>query len=87
MPYELHNDTPIFVLASAGMRRSLRDDADLVLGDFQADVNDQSFMFSESWTWVLNGREEAYGCVALKYKRESFGKFGSTYQKNHSQPP
>ncbi|KAJ1439083.1 Nucleoside phosphatase GDA1/CD39 [Sesbania bispinosa] len=73
VPHEMHSDTPIFVLATAGMRRLSRDDADLVLRDVEAVVKDHSFMFSKSWIRVLSGREEAYyGWVALNYKMGSF---------------
>lgn len=73
VPREMHGDTPIFVLATAGLRRLRRDDAQRVLGDVGGVVKDHSFVFSRSWIRVLSGREEAYyGWVALNYKMGSF---------------
>lgn len=73
VPHELHSEAPIFVLATAGLRRLQRDDALRVLGDVEAVVKDHSFMFSKSWIRVLSGKEEAYyGWVALNYKMGSF---------------
>ncbi|GAU47594.1 hypothetical protein TSUD_186060 [Trifolium subterraneum] len=73
VPSEMHRDTPIFVLATAGMRRIKRDDAFRVLEDVETVVKDHSFMFDKRWIRVLSGREEAYyGWVALNYKMGSF---------------
>lgn len=76
VPHERHGDTPVFVLATAGLRRLPIDDADSVLGDVEAVLNDHSFMYRRSWIRVLSGREEAYyGWVALNYKMGSFGSY------------
>lgn len=73
VPREMHRETPIFVLATAGLRRIPKDDAFRVLKDVEAVVKDHSFMFDMRWIRVLSGREEAYyGWVALNYKMGSF---------------
>lgn len=73
VPRKMHGDTPIFVLATAGMRRIQRDDVFRVLEDVEAVAKDHSFMFDKRWIRVLSGREEAYyGWVALNYKMGSF---------------
>lgn len=73
VPREMRGDTPVFVLATAGLRRLPREEADWVLADVEAVVKDHSFMFSKSWIRVLSGREEAYyGWVALNYKLGGF---------------
>lgn len=73
VPHERHRDTPIFVLATAGLRRLASSDAEQVLGDVEAVVKDHSFMYRRSWIRVLSGSEEAYyGWVALNYKMGSF---------------
>ncbi|KAI9087549.1 hypothetical protein K1719_030419 [Acacia pycnantha] len=73
VPRERHKDTPIFVLATAGLRRLTSSDAEQVLEDVEAVVKDHSFMYRKSWIRVLSGREEAYyGWVALNYKIGSF---------------
>ncbi|XP_028778303.1 probable apyrase 7 isoform X2 [Neltuma alba] len=73
VPRERHKDTPIFVLATAGLRRLASSDAEQVLEDVEAVVKDHSFMYKNSWIRVLSGIEEAYyGWVALNYKMGSF---------------
>lgn len=69
VPLERHGDTPIFVLATAGLRRLADEDARLVLDDVEAVLKEQSFLYKKSWIKVLSGKEEAYyGWVALNYK-------------------
>ncbi|KAK7330515.1 hypothetical protein VNO77_24710 [Canavalia gladiata] len=76
VPREMHSHTPVFVLATAGLRRLPGDDANRILGDVEAVVKDHSFMFKRSWIRVLSGREEAYyGWVALNYKMGSFDNY------------
>lgn len=76
VPHARHGDTPVFVLATAGLRRLTTEDANRVLGDVEAVLNDHSFMYRKSWIRVLTGREEAYyGWVALNYKMGSFGSY------------
>ncbi|KAL2961324.1 hypothetical protein AAZX31_17G084800 [Glycine max] len=73
VPREMHRKTPVFVLATAGLRRLPGLEAEWVLGEVEAVVKDHNFMFSKSWIRVLSGREEAYyGWVALNYKMGSF---------------
>ncbi|XP_052182883.1 probable apyrase 7 isoform X2 [Diospyros lotus] len=76
VPPERHGDTPIFVLATAGLRRLSREDARRVLEDVEAIVKEHSFVYRKSWIRILSGKEEAYyGWVALNYKLGSFNKF------------
>ncbi|PRQ17271.1 putative nucleoside diphosphate phosphatase [Rosa chinensis] len=80
VPVERHDDTPIFVLATAGLRRLPVEDARRVLDDVDAVVKQHSFFHKKSWIRVLSGKEEAYyGWVALNYKMGSF--------RNHSRLP
>ncbi|KAL5544146.1 hypothetical protein UlMin_007930 [Ulmus minor] len=79
VPLERHSSTPIFVLATAGLRRLGVEDARQVLVDVEAVVKEHSFSYKKSWIRVLSGKEEAYyGWVALNYK----GRF-----MNHSRLP
>ncbi|XP_031287687.1 probable apyrase 7 [Pistacia vera] len=72
VPPERHGDTPVFVLATAGLRRLVVEDARLVLDDVEAVVKEHSFLYKKSWIRVLSGKEEAYyGWVALNYKMGS----------------
>ncbi|WOH10566.1 hypothetical protein DCAR_0730035 [Daucus carota subsp. sativus] len=74
VPLERHGETPIFVLATAGLRRLQADDAKKILKDVEDVVTGHGFMFKESWIRVLSGKEEAYyGWVALNYQMGIFG--------------
>ncbi|KAL4344659.1 hypothetical protein HN51_062802 [Arachis hypogaea] len=73
IPREMHRETPVFVLATAGLRRLPGSDAVRVLEDVEVVVKGHSFMCRKSWIRVLSGREEAYyGWVALNYKMGRF---------------
>ncbi|KAJ4840190.1 hypothetical protein Tsubulata_002938 [Turnera subulata] len=74
VPRERHKETPIFVLATAGLRRLQIEDARRVLDDVEEVVREHSFVYRRSWIRVLSGKEEAYyGWVALNYKMGSLG--------------
>lgn len=74
VPLEKQEETPIFVLATAGLRRLTVEDARWLLDDVEAVVKEHSFMYKKSWIRVLSGKEEAYyGWVALNYKMGSLG--------------
>ena len=60
VPPERHGDTPIFVLATAGLRRLLEKDATWVLDNVEAVVKEHAFMYRKSSIRVLSGKEEAY---------------------------
>ncbi|KAK4437301.1 putative apyrase 7 [Sesamum alatum] len=75
VPLERRAATPIFVLATAGMRRLVAEEAKRVLGDVKNVVKEHGFLYRKSWVRVLSGKEEAYyGWVALNYKMGVFGK-------------
>ncbi|XP_040871735.1 probable apyrase 7 [Glycine max] len=72
----MQGKTPVFVLATAELRRLPREEASRVLGDVEAVVKDHNFMFSKSWIRFLSGREEAYyGWVALNHKMGMFDSY------------
>ncbi|KAL4281796.1 hypothetical protein GQ457_03G012380 [Hibiscus cannabinus] len=82
VPPERHGDTPIIVLATAGLRRSVARDAKQVLDDVEIVLREHSFVYTKNWIRVLTGKEEAYyGWVALNYKMGSLGNSskGSTF--------
>lgn len=73
VPLDRRAATPIFVLATAGMRRLAAEDAARVLDDVENVVKDHGFLHRKSWIRVLSGKEEAYyGWVALNYKMGVF---------------
>ncbi|CAI9280401.1 unnamed protein product [Lactuca saligna] len=68
VPYERHKATPIFVLATAGLRRLGEHIASRVLDDVEGVVKLHKFNYRKDWIRVLSGREEAYyGWIALNY--------------------
>ncbi|KAM7274163.1 hypothetical protein ACFE04_028827 [Oxalis oulophora] len=72
VPYERHSETPIFVLATAGLRRLEVNESRRVLDDVYVVLTEHSFSYDKSWIRVLTGKEEAYfGWVALNYKMDS----------------
>lgn len=61
--------TPIFVLATAGMRRLSIEDASRIMEDVADIVKEHGFFYRKDFVRVLSGREEAYyGWVALNFK-------------------
>lgn len=74
VPLDKRASTPIFVLATAGMRRLVSEDAERVLADVENVVKEHGFQYRKSWIRVLSGKEEAYyGWVALNYKMKVLG--------------
>ncbi|KAH9612171.1 hypothetical protein KSS87_018101 [Heliosperma pusillum] len=69
VPREKRGGTPIFILATAGLRRIQLVESKSVLDDVERVVKEHSFKWKRDWIRVLSGREEAYyGWVALNYK-------------------
>ncbi|XP_057804477.1 probable apyrase 7 isoform X2 [Salvia miltiorrhiza] len=72
---ERRGATPLFVLATAAMRRLGAEAAGRVLGDVENVVKEHGFLHRSGWIRVLSGKEEAYyGWVALNYKLGVFGR-------------
>ncbi|XP_058227399.1 probable apyrase 7 [Rhododendron vialii] len=75
VPPERRGGTPIFVLATAGLRSLPWKDARKVLDDVEDVIKEHRFMYKKSWIRILSGKEEAYyGWVALNYKMGIFNK-------------
>lgn len=69
IPPERHKETPVFLLATAGLRRLPSEDSDWVIENARAVLMKHQFMHRRSWIRVLSGKEEAYyEWVALDYK-------------------
>nr|DAD34507.1 TPA_asm: hypothetical protein HUJ06_005147 [Nelumbo nucifera] len=72
IPSEKLGDTPLFLLATAGLRRLPNEDADWILENAETIIKEYPFLYTRSSIRVLNGKEEAYyGWVALNYKMGS----------------
>lgn len=74
VPAEKQKNTPIYVLATAGLRSVGKEDAGRVLDDVEVVLKDQEFYHTRRHIRVLSGKEEAYyGWVALNYKMGRLG--------------
>lgn len=74
VPLDRQARTPIFILATAGMRRLISQEATQILKDIENIVKEHGFLNRNNWIRVLSGKEEAYyGWVALNYKMGVFG--------------
>ncbi|KAL2459530.1 putative apyrase 7 [Forsythia ovata] len=74
VPLERRGITPIYVMATAGMRSLAVEDANRVMEDAENVVKEHGFLYGKKWIKVLSGKEEAYyGWVALNYKMGVFG--------------
>lgn len=74
VPPERRGETPVFVLATAGLRRLDVVDVKQVLDDAEAVVGKHAFLHRRSWIRVLSGKEEAYyGWIALNYEMGRLG--------------
>lgn len=74
IPSFAHRNTPLFLLATAGLRRLANADAEWLLEKSWAIFERSPFMCRRSWLKVLSGVEEAYyGWVALNYKLDRLG--------------
>ncbi|GLT77533.1 hypothetical protein SLA2020_491050 [Shorea laevis] len=80
VPRERHRDTPIFILATAGLRRLTIEDSTWILDDIEDIVTNRTFMYKRSWIRILSGKEEAYyGWLALNYKLGNLGNSSKAY--------
>ncbi|RZC72057.1 hypothetical protein C5167_035230 [Papaver somniferum] len=69
IPSERHQDTSIFLLATAGLRRLPSHDAAWILENAEAIVRELPFMRRKTSIRILTGQEEAYySWIALNYK-------------------
>lgn len=74
IPRSHRRNTPLFLLATAGMRGLPREDADWLLDKAWAILENSPFKCQRRWVKIISGAEEAYyGWVALNYK---FGRLG-----------
>ncbi|CAI9773792.1 unnamed protein product [Fraxinus pennsylvanica] len=74
VPSERRGITPIYVMATAGMRSLAVEDAHRVMEDVENVVKEHGFLYGRKWIRVLSGKEEAYyGWAALNYKMGVFG--------------
>ncbi|KAH9309143.1 hypothetical protein KI387_037054, partial [Taxus chinensis] len=76
IPAHAHRNTPLFLLATAGLRRLPMSDSEWILDKAWSILEESSFMCRRSWVKIISGVEEAYyGWVALNYKLNRLGNF------------
>ncbi|KAK9117215.1 hypothetical protein Sjap_016162 [Stephania japonica] len=75
VPSERHGDTPVFLLATAGLRKLPSENVNWILRNAEDLIKRHRFVYEKSSIRVLSGQEEAYyGWVALNYKMERLGR-------------
>lgn len=74
VPASVHVSTPIFVLATAGLRRLPDSESRWVLDRVWSLLESSSFLCNRKWVRIISGVEEAsYGWLALNYNRDRLG--------------
>uniref|UniRef100_A0A0D6QWU4 Apyrase n=1 Tax=Araucaria cunninghamii TaxID=56994 RepID=A0A0D6QWU4_ARACU len=74
IPVNAHKNTPLFLLATAGLRRMTPSDSEWILDKAWSILEESSFMCRRSWVKIITGVEEAYyGWVALNYNMNRLG--------------
>ena len=59
IPQHKHRETPLYILATAGMRMLSKVDQDAILDDLRVDVSlKYSFQFASSHVEVITGKQE-----------------------------
>ena len=74
VPKAKHKTTPLYILATAGMRMLNKKDQDEILQDLRRDIPKKySFQFDDSHFQVITGKEEGiYAWIALNYLTHKF---------------
>lgn len=68
IPAHAHRNSPLFLLATAGLRRLPRSDSKWILDKASSILEESPFMCRRNWVRIITGVEEAYyGWVALNY--------------------
>lgn len=74
IPPYAHRKTPVFLLATAGLRKLPSSDAKWILDKAWVILMSYPFNCQRSWVRIISGVEEAYyGWVALNYKMDKIG--------------
>eukprot|EP00253_Pinus_taeda_P004539 PITA_04539 len=68
IPAHAHKNSPLFLLATAGLRRMPSSDSEWILDKAWSILEESPFMCRRNWVRIITGVEEAYyGWVALNY--------------------
>lgn len=70
IPAHAHRNSPLFLLATAGLRRMPTSDSEWILDKAWSILEESPFMCRRNWVRIITGVEEAYfGWVALNYMK------------------
>jgi len=77
VPKERHKETPVYIMATAGLRLLDTRDQEAILNDLRVDLALQfNFLFSPTHVEVISGKQEGiYSWIAINH---ALGKFGHT---------
>ena len=69
IPEQYHKETPLYVLATAGMRLLVKEDQEAILSKLRSGINAQyPFLFPEGNLEIISGRQEGiYQWLAINY--------------------
>ncbi|KAJ0988170.1 hypothetical protein J5N97_006526 [Dioscorea zingiberensis] len=74
IPKHAHRSTPIFLYATAGVRKLPGSDSDWLLRKAWSILKKSSFLCQRDWVKIISGMEEAYyGWIALNYRTGMLG--------------
>ncbi|XP_058089677.1 probable apyrase 7 [Magnolia sinica] len=74
IPKHAHKTTPLFLYATAGVRRLPPDDSKELLDKAWSILRNSSFLCQKDWIKIITGMEEAYyGWIALNYHMGTLG--------------
>ena len=69
IPEQYHKETPLYILATAGMRLIAKDNQEAILSNLRSGINAQyPFLFPEGNLEIISGRQEGiYQWLAINY--------------------
>ncbi|KAK3252171.1 hypothetical protein CYMTET_38520 [Cymbomonas tetramitiformis] len=68
IPAAHHSETPVFLLATAGVRKLEQEQRGMLFGAVRATLGNSGFKFRPEWARVISGKDEGvYGWIALNY--------------------
>lgn len=68
VPQSEHSRTPLFLMASAGLRAIKQDDAAAILKSVRTLFRSSPFRFEDDWAYIMSGKEEGvFGWVTVNY--------------------
>ena len=69
IPQEHHKETPLYILATAGMRLLPKEDREPILSNLRSEINSKyAFLFPDGNLEIISGRQEGiYQWLAINY--------------------